>query len=429
MNAPLSRRLQATLCLLLLPLSVEAANPPPTQLFYIPFAENDQLAAFKSVSGVANDPIAVFVTFSAATDGTVIYYDHWEDGYEADITNPVQPTTLVFGDGNPSNGFPPGNPGDLIPAGTVFNLRNFVTTSSLQSVVDFDARDKVATFKPISLTKTTFPTGTNTLLAGCVEVFEYGLWGTDYRSPVGVNMPTSAAAGNLTFDENLFSHNSLSIMAGPGGASVQIDKDNNGAFEETVALAEGQTIYRDGVNVGGRILSDKPVQVILFNGTVGSTYASRDTSMLPVFRWSSDYFCPVSTRISPTDGTVTFLYNPGTSAITVNYDYRDSASSYVTNSVSVPAGGNARVVMQPAGTGHFGAYRFYTTGSEPPVFYAFSAIDAWHRPRSLLGDQSQRKRQPDLGDQCGQWQHAGTDLCGLQWRQRRRSHRSERQQI
>ncbi len=69
MNAPLSRRLQATLCLLLLPLSVEAANPPPTQLFYIPFAENDQLAAFKSVSGVANDPIAVFVTFSAATDG------------------------------------------------------------------------------------------------------------------------------------------------------------------------------------------------------------------------------------------------------------------------------------------------------------------------------------------------------------------------
>jgi uncharacterized repeat protein (TIGR01451 family) len=376
MNAPLSRRLQATLCLLLLPLSVEAANPPPTQLFYIPFAENDQLAAFKSVSGVANDPIAVFVTFSAATDGTVIYYDHWEDGYEADITNPVQPTTLVFGDGNPSNGFPPGNPGDLIPAGTVFNLRNFVTTSSLQSVVDFDARDKVATFKPISLTKTTFPTGTNTLLAGCVEVFEYGLWGTDYRSPVGVNMPTSAAAGNLTFDENLFSHNSLSIMAGPGGASVQIDKDNNGAFEETVALAEGQTIYRDGVNVGGRILSDKPVQVILFNGTVGSTYASRDTSMLPVFRWSSDYFCPVSTRISPTDGTVTFLYNPGTSAITVNYDYRDSASSYVTNSVSVPAGGNARVVMQPAGTGHFGAYRFYTTGSEPPVFYAFSAIDA-----------------------------------------------------
>ena len=78
------------------------------------------LRSFESINGDANDPIAVFVTFSAATDGTVIYYDHWEDGYEEDITNPVQSTTLIFGDGILSNGYPPGNPGDLIPAGTVF---------------------------------------------------------------------------------------------------------------------------------------------------------------------------------------------------------------------------------------------------------------------------------------------------------------------
>lgn len=234
----------------------------------------------------------------------------------------------------------------------------------------------MATFKPISLTKTTFPTGTNTLLAGCVEVFEYGLWGTEYRSPVGVNMPTSTASGSLTFDENLFSHNALSIMAGPGGATVQIDKDNDSVFEETLALAEGETVYRSGVNVGGHVVADRPVQTVLFNGTIGSNYASRDTTLLPIYRWSSDYFCPVSTRTSPSYGTVTFLFNPGSSDITVNYDYRDSASSYVTNSVNVPAGGSVRVVMQPAGTRHFGAYRFYTTGSEPPVFYAFSVIDA-----------------------------------------------------
>ncbi len=354
-----------------------ASNPPPTQLFYIPFPEDQQLAAFKSINGTAGDPLAVFITFSAATDGTVIYYDHWEDGYEEDITNPVQPTTLVFGDGNPANGYPPGNAGDLIPAGTVFHLRNFVATGTLQSVLDFDARDKIASFKPISVTKTSFPAGTNTLLAGCVEVFEHGLWGTEYRSPVGVDMPTSTATSTLTFDENLFSHNSFAISAGPGGATVQIDRDNNGIFEETVTLAEGETVYRDGVNAGGHVLADKPVQVVLFNGTVGSNYASRDTSLLPVYRWSHEYYCPVSTRTSPTDGTVTFLYNPGASPITVYYDYRSSASAYTTASVTVPAGGNARVVMQPAnGANHFGAYRFYTTGAQPPVFYAFSAIDA-----------------------------------------------------
>ncbi len=354
-----------------------ASNPPPTQLFYVPFPEDQQLAAFDTINSVANDPITVFITLSAATDGTVIYYDHWEDGYERDITNPVQSTTQIFGDGNPANGYPPGNAADLISAGTVFNLRNFITTSTLQSVMDYDARDKIASFKPISVTKMAFPDGTDTLLAGCVEVFEYGLWGNEYRSPVGVDMPTSVAAGNLTYDENVFNYAAMAISAGPGGASVQIDKDNDGIFEETVVLAEGGTVFRDSVNVGGRVLADKPIQVILFTGTLNSNYASRDTSLLPVYRWSSDYYAPVSTRISPTDGTVTYLYNPSAAAITVNYDYRSSSTAYTTASISVPAGGNARVLMTPSnGTTNFGAYRFYTTGPNPPLFYAISAIDA-----------------------------------------------------
>ena len=352
-----------------------AQNPPPTQLFYVPFPEDQQLTAFDSINAVANNPITVFVTFAAATDGTVIYYDHWEDGYEADITNPVQSTTLVLGDENAANGYPPGNASDLIPAGTVFNLRNFVNTATLGAVLDYDARDKIASFKPISVTKTSFPDGTDTLLAGCVEVFERGLWGTEYRSPVGVDMPTTATAGSLAHDENLFSYAALSISAGPGGASVQVDKDNNGVFEETVVLAEGESFYRDGVNAGGRVLANKPVQVVLFTGTIGSTYASRDTNLLPVNRWSSDYFAPVSTQL--TNGTVTFLYNPGASPITVNYDYRNSLTGYATASVTVPAGGNARVAMSPAsGTTHYGAYRFYTTGANPPLFYAMSVIDA-----------------------------------------------------
>lgn len=358
-------------------MAARADNPPPTQLFYVPFSEDHQLAAFDAINATAADPITVFVTLAAATDGTVIYYDHWEDGYERDITNPVQPSTQVLGDGNPANGYPPGNPADLIPAGTVFNLRNFVATATLQSVVDYDARDKIASFKPISVTKTTVPAGTNTLLAGCVEVFERGLWGTEYRSPVGVDMPQTTPTATLTQDENLFSYTGLAISAGPGGASVQIDKDNNGVFEETVTLAEGETVFRSEVNAGGHVLADKPVQVVLFTGTIGSNYASRDTSLLPTYRWSNDYFAPVSTRTSPADGTVTFLYNPGDTAITVSYDYRSSASAYTTSTISVPARGNARVTLQPAnGTDHFGAYRFYTTGANPPVFYAMSAIDA-----------------------------------------------------
>jgi uncharacterized repeat protein (TIGR01451 family) len=361
-------------------LSAFAANPPPTQVFYVPFPENDQLAGYLGVttgssSAQASDPLAVFVNFSASADDTVIYYDHWEDGYESDITRPKQSTTQVFGNGNPADGYPPGNAGDLISAGTVFSLRNYVTSTTLQSVLDYDARDKISSFKPISVTKTSFPASTNSLLAGCVEVFERGIWGTEYRVPVGADMPTSTATPTLAWDADIFSYSALSIMAGAGGATVQIDADNNNIFEQTVSLAEGETRYVTGANVGGRVVSDKPVQVVLFTGRPASNYQSRDTSLLPVYRWSSSYYAPVSTSAS--NGTVVFLYNPGASAITVNYDYRSSATAYTTASVSVPAGGNARVTLSPSdNTTNFGAYKFYTTGAVPPTFYAICAVDA-----------------------------------------------------
>ncbi|MDA8019639.1 MAG: C25 family cysteine peptidase [Thermoanaerobaculia bacterium] len=44
------------------------------------------------------------VTLTASADSQVVIYDHWEDGFEADILNPVQATTLVLGDGNVANG-------------------------------------------------------------------------------------------------------------------------------------------------------------------------------------------------------------------------------------------------------------------------------------------------------------------------------------
>ena len=44
------------------------------------------------------------VTAAASADNQVIYYDHWEDGLEADIFNPAQLSTLIIGDGNPANG-------------------------------------------------------------------------------------------------------------------------------------------------------------------------------------------------------------------------------------------------------------------------------------------------------------------------------------
>ena len=375
--------------------TLRAEIPPPSQIYYVPFPGNFQLEAFRTVNTDAVDPLAVFVTIACASDNTVIWYDEWEDGYEANITNPQQATTKVFGDGNSANGFPPGNPSDLIPAGTVFNLRNFLSSTNLQAVIDYDARDKIASHKPISITKTTFPAVANTLMAGCVEMFEFGLWDNHYRCPVGVNMPTTTEGATFTFDQNIFDITDLWISAGPTGATVRVDKDNNGVFELTNSLSEGQGIWVTNVNVGGQVVADNPVQVILFTGESGSAYGSRDTSLLPTNRWSSSYYVPVSTPNG--NATVVFLYNAAATNITVSYDYRNSTSSYVTASIVVPAGGNRRVELVPTDATHFGAYKFYTTGAVPPRFYAFCAVDAddvagnnqaWDGGFTLIGKES-----------------------------------------
>jgi len=44
------------------------------------------------------------VSAVASADGQRFYYDHWEDGLEANLLAPVQATTWILGDGNAANG-------------------------------------------------------------------------------------------------------------------------------------------------------------------------------------------------------------------------------------------------------------------------------------------------------------------------------------
>ena len=50
-----------------------------------------------------DDPTTVYIGVALSGEG-FITYDHWEDGYEADITFPMQATTQIWGDGDLTNG-------------------------------------------------------------------------------------------------------------------------------------------------------------------------------------------------------------------------------------------------------------------------------------------------------------------------------------
>ena len=352
-----------------------AASAMPVQFFYVPFPEDDYLNAFQSINATNPvNPVTSYITITAVGDDTVIYYDQWENGYDTDIANSYNiysatnlGGTQIWGDGNLANGIPPGFATDEIDAGAVIDLNNQIQTGTLETVIDFDGGDKIAATKTVAVTRCCWASGSLTLLAGSIEVYDTNAWGTDFRAPVGENIPDTA-------DYQMFEYTALSIMAGEGGAHVQIDANADNTYETTVDLLEGGSYFVDGgVYMGGHVLSDKPIQVHIFNGDVGSNYESRDSALIPTGTWSSDYYTPVSTATSAQGytGTATtvWLYNPGTSAVAVTYAWRPAAGGAIqTSALSIPAGSYLKQVLPVGTSGHF-----YSSGA---TFYAFSTTDS-----------------------------------------------------
>ncbi len=344
--------------------TLQAQNPIPVQTFYLPVPEGQLLQTLRSIEGGTtwigssqkpSNPIHYYVSISSVADGTVIYYDKMEDGYESTIHNPTSiydpatnPSgTQIWGDGDPANGFPPGIPNDIINAGTVIILNNPIDTTVAPNPANplFRAGDKISATKAIAVTVAGWASGSDTLLAGANEVFDTVSWGTDYRIPVGENIPDSE-------DAQMFEYSGAAIMAGEGGSVVEIDADGDGVFESTVNLVEGQSHHiNGGLNVGGRFLSDRPVQVDLMTGDRQDGYETRFYRLLPVQLWTNSYYTPVSTPSSAQDtagtSTAVWLYNPGVSPISVTYRHRNSTglisnvSNKTTPYASVPLPGSA----------------------------------------------------------------------------------------
>src|ERR1017187_396691 len=107
---------------------VSARATTLVQEFYLPMPEAQVYQANSAIISGTGSTIASTFSIVVTGDGTVIYYDQWEDGYETDLSNPTQPTTQIWGDGNDAHGIPPGfahNPLGL-HAGTVITLTNNV---------------------------------------------------------------------------------------------------------------------------------------------------------------------------------------------------------------------------------------------------------------------------------------------------------------
>ena len=155
------------------------------------------------MNSFASGPVTALLKLSISTNGTVINYDHWEDGYEDTATLPVQATTEVWGDGNAANGCAPSvtlctDEADSLFAGDSILVKDVMSVPRSPRI-KYDGGDRIQSTFPISITRRVSPLFARRLLVAKLDVYD-----TSYRA--GTYFGTSLMHELITsFRHTLFS--------------------------------------------------------------------------------------------------------------------------------------------------------------------------------------------------------------------------------
>ena len=346
-------------------------SDPAVQFFYVPLDDDDIKIALDVLESdtTVNSNLDSSISVTVSTNNTIIYYDHWEDGYETDINNPTQSSTEIWGDNDPSNGIPPGFTTDVLDAGEIIILRNTIATTPRDSnAIFFDGRDKLGASKAIVVTRQLWSESPGTVLAGAVEVLDTSRWGNNFVVPVGEN----------TSSDSIFEYTSLFITATENGTNITItgvDTDNDNVYDDTIneTLNEGEIYFVDGgVGAGATVNSStKNIQAHLVTGHVGANWESRWYTLIPRDDWSNTYYSPVGT-VSASNPVDIFLYNPNGTEITVTTSENTTNSSGGDSRTSFPISANSVVRRRLVDSSAVS----FTTGGGGSDFFALAAVDA-----------------------------------------------------
>ena len=344
---------------------------PPVQTYFVPLREDDLFTSFDTIQSNTSGDIVTIISVAIAADNTIIYYDHWEDDYEADVLNPTAPGTgiEIWGDGDLSNGARPGattNAEDVLEAGDAIVLENTVPVDPRGTDIFYDASDRIQATFPIAVTRGGYPTtagsfSPGTVLAGAVEVVDTDNWGTEFVVPVGEDTPGSSGTA-------AFEYTAIYIMAGEDNTEVFL----NGGATPVATIDTGEN-YVVRVDQGDVVTTSSPAQADLVTGDIESTWETRSYSLAPRTDWSNDYYTPVGDAVESGNGndgpTQVWLYNPDPdNSITVSYDFFGGSSPDGT--ITVGAGDTA---LSPAIPDNSGG-RFFTVGGED--FFALTQTDS-----------------------------------------------------
>ena len=338
------------------------AEATQRHVYYIPFPEQDARTALLASQnvGLTINNIRTIISLKMPYPNMVVTWDHWEDGYETDINNPIQSTSQVWGDGNPFNGIAPGYPNDIIPSGGSIVFDNTIPANPrVSSNIFYDGKDKIVSSGLITVTQAMGEPATIGLQCMKTNVIPSNDFGKSFTIPVGQNYPSQD-----------FAYTALFVRASENNTTINIDKDNNGTFETTTVLNEGQSLFVNGGVLNGAIVtSSAPIGVdVHFGGIDG--YSSREIPIFPSSWYSNTYYTPVPTTQSP-DTAVVMLYNSLNRAININW----TSGAPSSGSIVLPA---KTVVRFPLALSATAAYKFVNPTGES--FTAIEIVDSYTPP-------------------------------------------------
>jgi VCBS repeat-containing protein len=333
-------------------LDTEAAAPANiAQTVYIPIDEADAATALATIEGTAPaTPSGVITSTIAITpveSGTIIVYDHWEDGYELDLTNPLQASTEIWGDGDLSNGVNPNDPGsDLITPGEAIILQNNVDPGS-PVANDYDASDKIGSNQAINVTRGGWDTGIGTNVAGMVNLTSTNNAGTNFVLPIGEDVN-----GNYGGSFPIFEYTSLHIIAFNDTTTINIDTDGDGAVDIAgISLNEGETYFVDGgIQSGATVVADKDIGLYVIAGEENEQ-GNYWMNIAPTDQWSDSYYTPVASLATVYAGSPqsVFLFNPSNNAFDVNIVQLDASNDPTTTTITLSANSATRYELTDSG--------------------------------------------------------------------------------
>ncbi|RME25830.1 MAG: hypothetical protein D6806_07185, partial [Deltaproteobacteria bacterium] len=337
----------------------------------------DNVAHLENGCGAFPDTaVESVVTLTASLDGQKIVYDHWEDGFEPDPLNPVQPTTEVY----------------TLNRGQVLSLASN-DTNAAQPInmpiplprdpndVRYDGGDMITSIGgPIDVAHNMWPQGVNHI-GGAWELYaQQAIAGfRTYRIPVGVDSYNDHGGTDGSFAP--FQYVELQVSAFEDGTYVIID---NGTDQVSFTLGAGQTYYSGFTNPSDYpgpalppqsqdpgmideatapsiaitentlVSASKEIQVGILTGSDGC-YQTRFFNAIPIKVYGRDYVVPLRGATSNNRESNLYIFNPhqkpidvtlfdGTNSTTTTVPAASSTSWIDATGSALPPGTGTRLV-------------------------------------------------------------------------------------